>query len=65
LGHLDLGMTRLFSGNAADAIEPLERGLRLSPYDPQNLVWFGMLALAFHFTMQPNRALKAVLEAQD
>ena len=31
LGHLGLGLALLFSGRAADAVAPLEHGLRLSP----------------------------------
>ena len=50
LGHLVLGMSLLFSGRASEAIAPLEYGLRLSPYDPQNFVWFNTLALARLFS---------------
>src|SRR6266581_4761276 len=50
LGHLGLGMSLLFNGRALEAIAPLEHGLRLSPYDPQNFVWFNMLAMARLFT---------------
>jgi tetratricopeptide (TPR) repeat protein len=56
LGHLVLGMARLFAGSAAEAITPLEYGLRLSPYDPQNFVWYNILALSHLFTGQPSRA---------
>jgi tetratricopeptide (TPR) repeat protein len=63
LGHLVLGMARLFSGRASEAIEPLDHGLRLSPYDPQNFVWFCMLALALHFSEHPDEALQAALKA--
>jgi TolB-like protein len=45
LGHLVLGMAQLFSGAALEAIEPLQQGLRLNPYDPQNFVWYNLLAL--------------------
>ena len=63
LGHLVLGMARLFSGDALDAIEPLERGLRLNPYDPQNFVWYNVLALAQFFTRQPDSALRCAVRA--
>ncbi len=46
LGHLVLGMAHLFSGNATAATGPLAHGLRLNPHDPQNSVWFNLLALA-------------------
>jgi TolB-like protein len=59
LGHLVLGMALLFGGRAADAIPPLEYGLRLSPYDPQNFVWFNMLALARLFSGHAEAALEA------
>ena len=46
LGHLASGMARLSDGDAVSAIEPLDRGLRPNPHDPQNPVWFNLLALA-------------------
>ena len=63
LGHLGLGMALLFSGRASEAIAPLERGLRLSPYDPQNFVWFNMLALARLFTGRAEDGLEAAIRA--
>jgi len=36
----------LSSGRASDAIAPFQRGLKLSPHDPQNLAWFNLLATA-------------------
>jgi tetratricopeptide (TPR) repeat protein len=59
LGHLVLGMALLFSGRAAEAITPLEYGLRLSPNDPQNFVWFNVLALARLFSGRPEAGLEA------
>jgi tetratricopeptide (TPR) repeat protein len=63
LGHLVLGMALLFSGRAADAIAPVECGLRLSPYDPQNFVWFNILALARLFSGRAEAALEAAARA--
>ncbi|MDA9433389.1 winged helix-turn-helix domain-containing tetratricopeptide repeat protein [Bradyrhizobium sp. CCBAU 51627] len=63
LGHLGLGMALLFNGRASEAISPLEHGLRLSPYDPQNFVWFNMLALARLFAGRPEAALEAAIRA--
>ena len=63
LGHLGLGMALLFSGRASEAIAPLEHGLRLSPYDPQNFVWFNMLALARLFAERGEAALEAAIRA--
>ena len=59
LGHLVFGMALLFSGRAAEAITPLEYGLRLSPYDPQNFVWFNFLALARLFSGRAEAGLEA------
>lgn len=56
LGHLVLGMARLFAGRAIEAVTPLEYGLRLSPYDPQNFVWYNILALSHLFAGQPSKA---------
>ena len=50
LGHLVLGMSQLFSGDAKAAIGPLAHGLGLNPHDPQNPVWFNLLALAHFFS---------------
>jgi TolB-like protein len=63
LGHLVLGMALLFSGRASEAIAPLEYGLRLSPYDPQNSVWFNVLALARLFAGRLEAALEAAARA--
>ena len=63
LGHLGLGMALLFSGRASEAIAPVEHGLRLSPYDPQNFVWFNMLALARLFAGSAEAGLEAAISA--
>jgi pentatricopeptide repeat protein len=63
LGHLVLGMALLFSGRASEAIGPLEYGLRLSPYDPQNFVWFNLLALACLFSGRAKTGLEAATRA--
>lgn len=46
LGHLVLGMARLYSGDAEAAIWPLEQGLELNRHDPHNFVWYNVLALS-------------------
>jgi tetratricopeptide (TPR) repeat protein len=56
-------MALLFSGRASDAIVPLEYGLRLSPYDPQNFVWFNLLALARVFSGRKEAGLEAAARA--
>src|SRR5579864_4828037 len=56
-------MALLFSGRAAEAIAPLGYGLRLSPYDPQNFVWFNVLALARLFSGRPEAGLEAAARA--
>lgn len=63
LGYLVLGMARLYSGNAAGALQPLEHGLRLNPYDPQNFHWFRILGLAHYFSGRTELALEAALKA--
>src|SRR5215831_13114910 len=63
LGHFVLGMALLFSGRALEAIAPLEYGLRLSPYDPQNFVWCNVLALARLFSGRAEAALEAAARA--
>lgn len=50
---------------AAQALEPLEYGLRLNPYDPQNFHWWRILALARLLCGESDRALEATLRALD
>jgi Flp pilus assembly protein TadD len=56
-------MALLFSGRAAEAVAPLNRGLQLSPFDPQNFVWFNLLGLAHLFAGDAERALQSALRA--
>lgn len=63
LGHFVLGQSLLYSGSATDAVAPLEYGLRLSPYDPQNFVWFNLLALARLLSGRAEAALEAATRA--
>jgi len=56
-------MALLFSGRAAEAIAPLDYGLRLSPYSPQNFVWFNLLALARLFSRHAEAGLEAATRA--
>ena len=63
LGHMVLGMALLFSGQAQQAIAPVEHGLRLSPNDPQNFVWFDVLAFARLFSGEAEAALEAARRA--
>jgi TolB-like protein len=65
LGYLVLGLALLFAGRAADAAGPLERGLKLNPHDPQNFVWYNLLAFAHYFAGSPDRALAAAERAWD
>jgi len=50
LGHLILGAAYLHSGRSQEAIEPLEHGLRLSPFDPQNFTWLFLLSVSYIFS---------------
>ena len=63
LGHLVLGMARLFDGRAIEAIAPLEHGLSLNPNDPQNFAWSNLLALAQLFAGHTNKAIGSAHEA--
>jgi TolB-like protein len=64
LGHLVLGMGQLFRGSADKAVSPLERGLTLNPYDPQNFVWYNLLALANLFAGRADEAIAAAVKAR-
>ena len=64
LGHLVLGMGHLFRGDAHAAIAPFEHGLMLNPYDPQNFVWYNLLALAYLFADRPEQGLAAAVKGR-
>ncbi len=63
LGHVGLGFARINAGKAVEAIGPIEHGLRLSPFDPQNFVWVGNLALAKYFAGHREAALQTAMRA--
>ncbi len=56
-------MARLYCGRPAEAIAPLEHGLRLNPHDPQNFVWFNLLAWAQLFEGRADDALLSATRA--
>ena len=61
LGPVPVSVDEL--ARASEATAPLERGLRLSPYDPQNFVWFNLLALARLFSGRAEAGLEAAARA--
>lgn len=63
LGHLVHGMASLYSGDAHRAIRSLGDGLRLNHYDPQNFVWYELLALALLFAGDAEGALEHAIAA--
>jgi adenylate cyclase len=63
LGWLLLGMGRLFAGRAAQAVEPLQRGLRLNPHDPQAFIWLQLLAFAHLLSGGAEEAAQRAREA--
>jgi tetratricopeptide (TPR) repeat protein len=56
-------MGLLYSGRPEEAIEPMARGLRLNPFDPQNSHWFRVQALALYFAGHKEPALAAAQRA--
>ena len=63
LGHLLLGMSRLFAGRAALAMEPFEQGLRLNPYDPQGFIWQQLVAFALFLKGDIEEAARRAADA--
>ncbi|WP_262273630.1 adenylate/guanylate cyclase domain-containing protein [Microvirga yunnanensis] len=63
LGHLVLGPAYLSTGRLPEAIESLEHGLRLSPYDPQNFTWLFLLSAAYTFSGDAEAGLDAARRA--
>jgi adenylate cyclase len=45
-----LGTVRAFSGQPAEAIEPLETALRLSPFDPFDYLWRHWISRAYYWS---------------
>jgi tetratricopeptide (TPR) repeat protein len=62
LGHLVLGMARLFCGQASAAIVAITHGLSLNRHDPQNFVWYDLLALAHLFCGEADEAVRCATE---
>lgn len=63
LGHLIHGAAHLHACRPKNAIEPLEHGLRLSPFDPQNFTWLLFLSLAYAFAGEFAQGLSATRRA--
>lgn len=63
LGRLVDGMASLYSGDLRRAVESLTWGLQLNCYDPQNFVWYNVLALARLFAGDAEGALQAAIAA--
>lgn len=63
LGHLVLGMARLYSGDALRAVGCLKRGLQLNPHDPQNFVWYNVLATALFLQREFDSAVQQAMNA--
>lgn len=63
LGYLLLGWGRLLAGRAGQAIEPLRRGLRLSPHDPQAFTWLQFLAIAYFLQGDHEAAARCAADA--
>jgi TolB-like protein/Flp pilus assembly protein TadD len=63
LGHLVLGMARLYSGDAAPAVLSLRKGLRLNSHDPQNFVWYNVLGTALIFEHDFDGAVEQAMNA--
>ena len=58
-----MGQTLIFGGRPGEAIAPLERGMRLSPYDAQLGVMLESLALACYHVHDYERAIVHAREA--
>ena len=63
LGHLVLGMACFYSGDALRAVGCLERGLQLNPHDPQNFVWYNVIATALLVQHRFDSALQQATNA--
>ena len=64
-GQLRLGQVLIFAGRAAEAISPIQRCLRLSPYDPQLTSSLETLALAYYQARDYEKAAATAELARD
>jgi Flp pilus assembly protein TadD len=55
----------VFAGRAAQALEPLQRGLRFNPHDPQSFMWHQFLACAHLLNGEAEDAARHAGEAVD
>ena len=63
LGYLVLGVAYLSTRRLREAIESLEHGLRLSPFDPQNFTWLFLLSAAYTFSGNAEAGLSTACRA--
>jgi pentatricopeptide repeat protein len=64
LGHFAFAFAQLASGRPGEAIVPFQRGLKLSPHDPQHAAWFNLLAWAQLLVGDSEGALQTLARAQ-
>ena len=62
-GNYRLGQVLIFGGNPRDAVSPIERSIRLSPYDPQITLMIDTLALAYYQARDYARAAEVARSA--
>jgi adenylate cyclase len=63
LGYFRLGQVRVFSGLAEEALDPLFKGLRLNPHDPQRDGWLASVAHALYQMKRYEEAARYSLQA--
>ncbi len=65
LAYFILGIVRVFFGRFDAAVEPLQRGIRLSPHDPQTFFFVYFIALAQYHMERYEEAAKSALSGID
>lgn len=63
LAYLVQGLATLYLGKAQEAKDALQHGLKLNAHDPQNFVWFDLLALAHLLVGEIGLAVEAATMA--
>lgn len=63
LAHMALGWARIFTGNFAEALDPLHTALRLSPHDPLTYLFLNRIALAHYHLGNYEEALHFSMRA--
>lgn len=62
-GHFALAIASLYLGRPSDALNAIDRALRLSPMDPQRFAWLATRASAFYLLKRHEEAIESAKQS--